>query len=1025
MIVARYILLFLTISFSIALSAQSDIASLTDSLYEEKAYEQLIKRGELHLSTEKSDATTTARLKYNLANSYYKVGDFVHCWRYIQEAFEDAQNIELIDTHQVETFVDVAQRLGDFCFQTESLKLGVDALQKGIDVAEKHLQSDAWRLAKLYHKIGALYRFMSQFDEAIAHLEIGQKLSENLDEERRNYIATVFLAEMAQVYNDNNQLNKSIAIFKEILKDANDAGNKKRQSIYNNNIAIAYRRKGDLGKAEYHLRKSLEAKLDLYGEKTPKIISNYTNLAQINGALGRNQAAERYYDKLDSLIAEVFEKDHPKNGDTHYNRGSDYYNQKKYNDALNHAQESVRIRDLHKSDNDLILGEAEYLLAATLTRLGRNQEAIPLLHTVLERRYAAISTQDTERKSILMTLYEAHKNLGKKVDAHKYLNLAYEAMNYSSEAPFAFDALENPQGLVDPLAISIIEATEEVSNAPTVQNMARGQDLHIVADSLIRYLKLKYDDVTSRRGAVSEFQKLNEALIGFNLALHQHTEDTQCLEGIFQIMERSNNTFLYEAIAEENSRSVFGISHDLINRKIRLQDSIALMHKKMNEISIDSRAESDEYATTLIKTNHYKKKLYDLIQLIETKHPNYFKSIYDPQLITLAQLQDRLSDNEVVITYFVGEKTAYGMSLSSDKIKVLNLGESIEIKSNISSLLEALNNKSYGSEYLTESKRLYRRIIKPFDIEEGQDITIIASDILGLLPFEILINEEDNLPLLLKHVITYQYSNTFMAAPKSKRRGSGAIVMAPIFAQQKEDSAVQNPGFEDRYRSELGYLPETEEEVKMVNGLYAGDVRLGAEASESAFKVLAPKRSLLHLATHGFVDHENPDFSRLYFSAEVDSLEDGMLHAHEIVNMNLSADLVTLSACNTGVGKVLHGEGVSSLGRAFAYANCPNQLISLWPANDKSTTQLMSLYYTNLKGGMGKSKALTEAKRQYLATTPDIYKHPHYWAGFIYYGQDLPMDAGMGIDYKYFVLGSLLTLFFLVWVGRTFRKRSA
>ena len=93
-------------------------------------------------------------------------------------------------------------------------------------------------------------------------------------------------------------------------------------------------------------------------------------------------------------------------------------------------------------------------------------------------------------------------------------------------------------------------------------------------------------------------------------------------------------------------------------------------------------------------------------------------------------------------------------------------------------------------------------------------------------------------------------------------------------------------------------------------------------------------------------------------------------------------------------GKIQNGEGISSLGRAFAYANCPNQLISLWPANDKSTTQLMTYYYENLKAGLGKSKALTEAKRKYLASAPEIFKHPYYWAGFVYYGQDDPLNLG-------------------------------
>jgi CHAT domain-containing protein len=243
--------------------------------------------------------------------------------------------------------------------------------------------------------------------------------------------------------------------------------------------------------------------------------------------------------------------------------------------------------------------------------------------------------------------------------------------------------------------------------------------------------------------------------------------------------------------------------------------------------------------------------------------------------------------------------------------------------------------------------------------------------------------------------------------------------MAPIFKDKNQPLIAQQYNLDDRYRSEVNYLPESKEEVNAIYRLLGGEIYLDELATETIFKTRAPKKALLHLATHGIVDNDNPDFSRLYFNTEKDSLNDGLLHAHEIVKMNLSADLVTLSACNTGTGKILNGEGISSLGRAFAYANCPNQLISLWPANDKSTTQLMSYYYYNLDQGLGKSSALTAAKRKYLSLAPEIFKHPYYWAGFVYYGQNNPLDTGNNI--QYWMWG--FAIFFMSLLIFTFTKK--
>ena len=123
--------------------------------------------------------------------------------------------------------------------------------------------------------------------------------------------------------------------------------------------------------------------------------------------------------------------------------------------------------------------------------------------------------------------------------------------------------------------------------------------------------------------------------------------------------------------------------------------------------------------------------------------------------------------------------------------------------------------------------------------------------------------------------------------------------------------------------------------------------------------------------------------------------------------MDLSADLVTLSACNTGVGAIQKGEGVASIGRAFAYAGCPNQLISLWPANDKSTTEIMTNFYRNINLGDTKAMALQRAKKQYLESSPEVFRHPYYWSGFVYYGNDdvLLIDNGMNIPWLGIGLG--------------------
>lgn len=940
------------------------------------------------------------------------------------DSHSEVQNIDLSDTINVELYIDIAQRLGDYSFLAEEYQIGISALDQAIKIGKNKIPNDAWRLGKLFHKAGALYRIMTQFEASISHLKEGQTYLPIMEKERGKYLSTVFLAEMAQVYNDQNQLNKSIEIFKSILKTAQEEGNKKRLSIYNNNIGIAYERKGDYGKSEYHLRKSLEAKFDLYGEKTPKIITNYTNLARINTLLRRYKVADEYYAKLNELIGEVFEKDHTKNGDTQYNIATSYYQQKLYHKALPHCKEAVRIWGLHKSKEDLILSEAKYLLGEIYSKLGEYEKAIPILNDALEVRSKAIKTQDSGRKNILTTLCEIYLEKGQEELANSYLDQAFKATNYDPNDPFSFEKIENPLTLIDPLALKLANISNSISTSSSEELIQEGTKINMVCDSLIQYIKLKYDDVASRRNATSQIQDLNEAMIQFNYEVQKISGDNKYISDAFRIIERSNNAFLYEAIAEENSKNKFGVPQQLINRKSNLQDSITLLHDKLESIPLDIRTQSKEYATNLSQLNSYKNDLYALVKDIEINHPKYFESIYKVPKISLTDVQSDLKNDEVILSYFNGNSSIYGLLITPHSYQFLSLGDNEKVEAATIDFLDILNKRSMSTPYLNSSKELYNMLIAPFDIPVNSSISIIADDLLSLLPFEILIDDLTNLPMLLSHVITYQYSNSLSqnSAPRGKAKGS--IAMAPIFEDKSQALYAQNFNIDDRFRSEVSYLPETENEVNSIYELLKGEVFIGQEAKESTFKSKATGKALLHLATHGFVDHENPDFSRLYFNSEKDSLEDGLLHAHEIVNMNLSADLVTLSACNTGVGKIQNGEGISSLGRAFAYANCPNQLISLWPANDKSTTQLMTFYYENLKVGLGKSKALTEAKRKYLASAPEIFKHPYYWAGFVYYGQDEPLDLGTGMPWWTWCLIGFGALALFLYSRKKFRSIS-
>ena len=204
--------------------------------------------------------------------------------------------------------------------------------------------------------------------------------------------------------------------------------------------------------------------------------------------------------------------------------------------------------------------------------------------------------------------------------------------------------------------------------------------------------------------------------------------------------------------------------------------------------------------------------------------------------------------------------------------------------------------------------------------------------------------------------------------------------------------AIEDTTALDSLRGSMIRLNWAEKEVTSISELMNGEVYCYNRATEKTFKEKAPHAGILHIATHAVVNDANPLFSKLLFSPDPASGEDGFLNTYELYNMRLNATMVVLSACNTGYGKLVRGEGIMSLARGFMYAGCPSLVMSLWPVDDQSTSILMRYFYEGLKLGYDKDKALRQAKLEFLKNADEVKANPFYWSGMIFIGNTDPLQ---------------------------------
>jgi CHAT domain-containing protein len=179
-------------------------------------------------------------------------------------------------------------------------------------------------------------------------------------------------------------------------------------------------------------------------------------------------------------------------------------------------------------------------------------------------------------------------------------------------------------------------------------------------------------------------------------------------------------------------------------------------------------------------------------------------------------------------------------------------------------------------------------------------------------------------------------------------------------------------------------LPNAEKEARMIAAMSPkNELLVRDKASKVAFEQFAPGFHYLHIASHGQFNTDKPLDSRLFLAGA--SLNDGALTVNELYGIRLDADLVTLSACETGLGKVLNGDDVVGLTRGFLYAGSSNVVSSLWQVDDLATSELMEHFYTNLNNNMTKRDALRQAQLD----TQKKFPHPFFWASFFLTGQGI------------------------------------
>jgi len=350
----------------------------------------------------------------------------------------------------------------------------------------------------------------------------------------------------------------------------------------------------------------------------------------------------------------------------------------------------------------------------------------------------------------------------------------------------------------------------------------------------------------------------------------------------------------------------------------------------------------------------------------------------------LAEVQERLKPGEALVEYVVGDERVMIFVMQPGKLSaVISELRHVDLFAKVN-LVRELIQDPVNNQWWLPAASLSDSLLKPLqekDLLDGvKHLYLVPHDILNYLPFALLpvSSAVDERVVMEQYTLTYlPAAVTLIGTLQKNKTTQSLLALAPA-------------------KSRLRYALE---EARSITELYQGDSRLlsGADATESAFKEQAGSYRVLHLSTHGYFNLKNPLLSGL--ELEEDGKNDGRLEVHEILSLSLDAELVTLSACETGMGsgyfnEIPAGDEFVGLTRAFLLAGSRSVLATLWEVDDRSTVEIMIGFYSRLdQPGQtnGQAVALAQVQRELKNSTK--YKHPFYWAPFVLVGQQ---DRGAG-----------------------------
>lgn len=925
----------------------------------------------------------------SLADVYYKKGAYQKVLPFLeasvhksQKAYGVLDSIHLIylgDWGYMNMKAGFYQKAESILFKTKDLKKTF--------FGEQHIQ-----YASTLNSIAGLYYYLGEYEKSIPYLQEAKEIRKMLHGEKHPIYASS-LNNLAGVYArmDKYEAAKPLYITALRIRKNIYGENSKEYARTLSNLGLLYQSLRDYDRAKKLLLEASAIRKEVLGEFHPAYSITLNNLALVYTQMGA-------YEKGEVLYLKVIE---------------------------------IRERSIGKEHQSYITALRN--LAASYLASGNLEKGRSVIFEVLEISEKVLEKTHILRVKSFCDLAKSYIESNELDRAFSYVVKALEANSLNLYEVYPILKSKEQEMTWNVLSLNAYSKLKKLK----VVHQSELETTLVVLSSLLEHVYTNESNLEAQKKAAESCFYVNKLLLEISEILRNNFsgKDDQLRqlantslyvkEGVsaahylgedkfrreaFQFAEQSKSVLLADAVKGNRARILTDLPDSLLFLERNLQYEKDLIKKQKHQKA--------QEGTTIAQTeNDLNERIEKFLQTIKENYPKYYQLRYKNITASVKEIQTLLQDKELFLEYIVTDTVTYLFTINSAEVQLyaLDIGRK-ELKKSVSNLRKSLSNYDFVLQsevkafevFNREATFFYNKLLKRALKNTNAEHLIIVADVeLGHLPFEVFLTDKNSmksqdisykkLPYLLKkYSISYDYSATLWRENRKRIVSNNNHKILGLAAAYPKDATKEIYDFRPSHvadlRAKLAPLPAVKGEVEQLSQLFQGKFVKSLDANEGFFKAESPSYGVIHLAMHGILNPRIPILSSLAFSENKDSLEDNFLEAYEIAQLRLNADLVVLSACETGYGKFQEGEGILSLARSFMYAGVPSLVVSLWQVNDGSTALIMEEFYKEIAKGVSKDKALQAAKIEYLNNAVGISGHPAFWSPFIQLGDSSSIE---------------------------------